>query len=192
VPEERSPPLLRELLPQVAGHSNPALVVPQPTISESSKGLEFLRVLDAHTHLHLHSLNWDEISPSQPTGDNLSPTYPCTWIDGVLIPLHRSYMSTKRRREEDWRGELGSHLLLSSSKLRHASTPPPYRPRAKRSSRRFWEERGFATQERGRVEVGQKERGAGGIRRSGMDAPSRGVGRSLVGWMERGDGAIGG
>jgi hypothetical protein len=70
--------------------------------------------------------------------------------------------------------------------------PPPYRPRAKRSSRRFWEERGFATQERGRVEVGQKERGAGGIRRSGMDAPSRGVGRSLVGWMERGDGAIGG
>jgi hypothetical protein len=70
--------------------------------------------------------------------------------------------------------------------------PPPYRPRAKQSSRRFWEERGFATQERGRVEVGQKERGAGGIRRSGMDAPSRGVGRSLVGWMERGDGAIGG
>jgi hypothetical protein len=125
VPEERSPPLLRELLPQVAGHSNPAVVVPQPTISESSKGLEFLRVLDAHTHLHLHSLNWDEISPSQPMGDNLSPTYPCTWIDEVLIPLHRSYMSTKRRREEDWQGELGSHLLLSSSKLRHASIPPP-------------------------------------------------------------------
>jgi hypothetical protein len=86
-------------------------------------------------------------------------------------------MSTTGGREEDWRGELNSHLPLSPSKLGHTPTSPSYGPGAKRSSRRFWEESGFVAQGRGGAEAGREERGGGGVRRSGMDAPLGGAGR---------------
>jgi hypothetical protein len=91
---------------------------------------------------------------------------------------HPRYIDpTCQPQEEDWRGELGSHLPLSPLKLGHASTSPPPTDLERSGALEDSGRRGFAAQGRGRSRGGpggagwrrRRELGGGAVGSSGAE-----------------------